>query len=194
MRCVGVLLFCPIYIPHLLCCYLQPGGGKIWEDVKIMTSKVSIKLPPVLLLLYLLHTSSYFRSLFYYRIGYVFSVLIGWYRPGNKYFILSKTMKMGGGCEAIHAYSTILNAESIGKNFSVRHCTTIGETYKGKPVIGNNVSLGVSVTIIGNVHIGNNVVVGAGSVVVKDVPDNCVVAGNPARVIRYIKSNADIRI
>lgn len=47
-------------------------------------------------------------------------------------------------------------------------------------------SLGVSVTIIGNVHIGNNVVVGAGSVVVKDVPDNCVVAGNPARIIKRI--------
>lgn len=101
---------------------------------------------------------------------------------------------MGGGCEALHAYSTILNAESIGENFSCRQCTTIGETYRGKPIIGNNVSLGVSVTIIGNVHIGNNVVVGAGSVVVKDVPDNCVVAGNPARVIRYIKNNADIRI
>ena len=34
------------------------------------------------------------------------------------------------------------------------------------------------------VHIGNQVVVGAGSVVTKDVPDNCIVAGNPARVLR----------
>ena len=37
-----------------------------------------------------------------------------------------------------------------------------------------------------NITIGNNVIVGAGSVVVKDIPDNCVVAGNPARVIRYV--------
>ena len=46
--------------------------------------------------------------------------------------------------------------------------------------------LGATVTIIGHVKIGNNVVVGAGSVVVKDVPDNCIVAGNPAKIIRYI--------
>lgn len=51
-------------------------------------------------------------------------------------------------------------------------------------VIGDNVTLGGNVTIIGPVHIGNNVIVGAGSVVVKDVPDNCIVAGNPARIIR----------
>lgn len=55
-----------------------------------------------------------------------------------------------------------------------------------RPIIGDNVSLGANVTIMGGVHIGNNVVVGAGSVVVKDVPDNCIVAGNPARIIRTL--------
>ena len=85
-----------------------------------------------------------------------------------------------------HPYATILNAESIGDNFSCIHCTTLGATPKGRPVLGDNVSLGANVTIIGPVHIGNNVVIGAGSVVVKDVPDNCVIAGNPAKIIRYI--------
>ena len=42
--------------------------------------------------------------------------------------------------------------------------------------------------IFGNVHIGDNVIVGAGSVVVKDVPDNCVVAGNPAKIIKIINN------
>lgn len=65
------------------------------------------------------------------------------------------------------------------------HCTTLGKKGDNRPVIGDNVSLGCNVTIIGGVHIGNNVTVGAGSVVVKDVPDNCIVAGNPAKVIRY---------
>ena len=82
-----------------------------------------------------------------------------------------------------HPYSTIINAESIGSNFSCIHCTTIG-AYKGRPVIGDNVSLGANVVIIGNIHIGNNVTIGAGSVVVKDLPDNCVAVGNPARIIK----------
>ncbi|MCH5465497.1 maltose acetyltransferase domain-containing protein [Levilactobacillus tujiorum] len=56
-----------------------------------------------------------------------------------------------------------------------------------KPItIGNDVWIGGNVTIIGGVHIGNNVVVGAGAVVVKDVPDNAVVAGVPAHVIKTL--------
>lgn len=56
-----------------------------------------------------------------------------------------------------------------------------------KPItIGNNVWIGGGVNVISGVNIGNNVVIGAGSVVTKDIPDNAVVVGNPARVIKYI--------
>lgn len=53
----------------------------------------------------------------------------------------------------------------------------------GKVTIGNNVFIGMNSVILKGVTIGNNVIVGAGSLVNKDIPDNCVVAGNPARVI-----------
>lgn len=53
------------------------------------------------------------------------------------------------------------------------------------PTIGNNVSIGVNVVIIGDVHIGNNVTIGAGTVITKDIPDNAVVVENPAKIIKY---------
>lgn len=49
--------------------------------------------------------------------------------------------------------------------------------------IGNNVFIGMKTTILKGVHVGNNVIIGANSLVNKNIPDNCVVAGNPARVI-----------
>ena len=56
-----------------------------------------------------------------------------------------------------------------------------------KPVtIGNDVWIGGDVTILPGVTIGNNVVVAAGAVVTKDVPDNCVVGGVPAKIIKKI--------
>ena len=59
-----------------------------------------------------------------------------------------------------------------------------------KPVtIGNDVWLGGNVTILPGVTIGNNVVVAAGAVVTKDVPDNCVVGGVPARFIKNIEDD-----
>ncbi|HOJ10484.1 MAG TPA: acyltransferase [Clostridiales bacterium] len=56
-----------------------------------------------------------------------------------------------------------------------------------KPItIGNNVYVGVNTTFLPGVNIGNNVIIGACSVVTKDIRDNSVAAGNPARVIKTI--------
>ena len=52
--------------------------------------------------------------------------------------------------------------------------------------IGSNVHIGTQAMILPNVTIGNNVIVGIRAVVTKDVPDNCIVAGMPARIIETI--------
>lgn len=59
----------------------------------------------------------------------------------------------------------------------------LGKTRAANVVIGNNVFIGASTTILPGVHVGNRVIIGAGSIVTKDIPDNSVAVGNPARVI-----------
>jgi acetyltransferase-like isoleucine patch superfamily enzyme len=57
-----------------------------------------------------------------------------------------------------------------------------------RTVIKNGASIGTGATILANVTIGENAIVGAGSVVTKNVPANCIVGGNPAKVFRKIES------
>lgn len=180
LRLCNSLLFGWLYIPHLI---LGGGNALIMSDISRIEYQIGVKLPILMQLLYHLHTNRYYRTLFYHRLGPIKSACIQWYRPGDRYFSISATTKIGDSMWIAHPYATIINAESIGTNFSCIHCTTIGD-HNGRATIGDNVSLGANVTIIGNIRIGNNVTIGAGSVVVKDIPDNCVAVGNPARVIK----------
>jgi acetyltransferase-like isoleucine patch superfamily enzyme len=62
-----------------------------------------------------------------------------------------------------------------------------------KTVIKKGASIGSGSTILSNLSIGENAIVGAGSVVTKDVPANSIVAGNPARVFRYIDQTLEVK-
>ena len=56
-----------------------------------------------------------------------------------------------------------------------------------KPIkVGNNVWIGGNVCVMPGVTIGSNVVIGAGSVVTKDIPDNCAAYGNPCKVAKSL--------
>ena len=59
-------------------------------------------------------------------------------------------------------------------------------------VVKKGASIGSGATILSNTTVGENAIVGAGSVVTKDVPANSVVAGNPAKVLRYIEQNIEV--
>ena len=63
------------------------------------------------------------------------------------------------------------------------------EDWKVEPtVVKAGASIGTGATILANISIGENAMVGAGSVVTKDVPANAIIAGNPAKVMRYLNS------
>lgn len=97
------------------------------------------------------------------------------------------TPSLGGGLIMPHWGRIILNAESIGDDLYALHNVTVGNDYvTGRPVLGNDVFLGVGSCVLGSVTIGDHVVVAAGSVVLDDVRPCTVVAGNPARVVRDI--------
>lgn len=190
-RFIGSLLFCIkafLFIPHYLLYSFSKSKILIDEDVKAMSKCLGYSATGGnRQLLYLLIKDKYFRKMFYTRIG-VLSHLVSWYSPGSSTFFPCKNI--GGGFYMAHPYATAINAKRVGRNFSCRQCTTIGNKKDGDndnlPVIGDNVTIGANVVIIGGITIGDNVVVGAGSVVVKDVPENCIVAGNPAKIIKFI--------
>ena len=99
-------------------------------------------------------------------------------------------LKIGDYCK-ITAGTTILCHDYSRSVIRRAYGDVIGEAKE--TIIGDNVFIGVNSTILMGTHIGSNVIVGAGSVVSGTFPDNCVIAGNPAKVIRSLDEHYAIR-
>lgn len=123
----------------------------------------------------------------------IFILYLVWYNITIEWFLgieLPRKLTAGKGLIIYHGQALVVNQNVVlGENCVLRNSVTIGHkkladgSFTGCPRIGNNVDIGANVCIIGDVVIGNNVVIGAGSVVTKSFPDNCIVVGNPARIL-----------
>lgn len=178
------------YFPLILKYKKSDNKYLIDADVVRWCEELKVQETGIYRLVYLLAFRAQFRNLFFYRIkthSNFFKLICP---PDNSVGIADDCRNIvGGGLYFEHAFSTIIEVNAIGKGCLIRQLTTFGVKRKNRhierPTIGNNVDFGVNVTCIGNIHIGDNAIIGAGAVVVKDVPANAIVAGNPAKVIKY---------
>lgn len=111
-----------------------------------------------------------------------------WHRLSLKYNIVLPPNVIGYGFKVAHVTGggIIVNCKSIGNYCSANAGVVVGNNggQDKTAIIGDHVSMTVGCKVIGKVVIGNNVIVAPNSVVVKDVPDNCVVSGVPAKIIK----------
>ncbi|HHD9900022.1 TPA: serine O-acetyltransferase, partial [Klebsiella pneumoniae] len=101
---------------------------------------------------------------------------------GIKYLFLKKTL-------IPHPVGIVIGKNVVlGNRCTIYQNVTIGVRNNNEdkyPVLGDNVIVYANACIIGDVRIGNNVIIGSGSLVNKDIPDNAIVKGSPAVVIRF---------
>lgn len=142
------------------------------------------------------HLASVHRKRHWFANLYAIPVIL-WHRFLTEWLFgmeLPAATEIGKGLIIDHGYALVINKHSvIGEYCRLRHGVTIGckvnadGTQGPSPRIGDRVEIGAGAIILGSISVGDDAIVGAGAVVVKDVPSRAIVAGNPARVIRFLE-------
>ncbi len=109
---------------------------------------------------------------------------------------INRRAQIGPGLILTHRHGILIGPVVIGRNCAIHQNVTIGERMaagdKGVPTIGNDVWIGPGAVITGAITVGDGVTISAGTVLSKDVPAGCLVAGNPARVVLREYDNSEM--
>lgn len=113
-------------------------------------------------------------------------------RLGGKYNIRIKPNTCGYGLRIPHLAGgggVLLNIEKAGNYCGFQSGVLLGnkDNQLDRPIIGSNVAFGPGAKCFGRIKIGDNVFVAANAVVTHDVPDNCIVGGIPAHIIKRLE-------
>lgn len=179
------IIYTFILFPLWLIIKLDKRSQIIIEDLIIWGDRIYYpqKLSNYQLFIRIFTNEKPYRNILYFRLGPK-SQLFSWIlRPLNSLYTAMPSENVGSGLFICHGFSTIFGAKSIGKNCSIYQQVTIGWTYDS-PTIGDNVCIFAGAIVLGGITIGDNSEIGAGAVVTKNVPANCSVAGNPARIVK----------
>lgn len=126
-----------------------------------------------------------YRSLLHYRFnrGGLCKIILKFLFPGMETLYIT-TPQIGPRLYIQHGFATMISAKSIGSDCWINQQVTIGYTFAHEPpVIGNGVRISAGAKVVGNITVGDNVIVAANAAVVKDVSENSIVGGVPAKVI-----------
>lgn len=145
-----------------------------------------------------LFKNSYFRFQVYLRMAksdvYALSFIFRFLKAklGKKVNIqLNHNVAIGYGLYIPHGNVVINSQASIGNNCSFLQFVSVGAIHYGKSAdIGDNVYIGPSSCLVGAIKVGSNSVLGAGTVAAKDIENNSVVVGAPAKVIKKVEDIA----
>lgn len=152
------------------------------------------KRPSFLEFCYLMTFYTMFRNVFYARVGnrnHFYAKFLAVFAHPQPLLDISETAEIGGGLIVQHGYGTIIDPKKMGENCWVNQGVTIGYTNDtDAPIIGENVTIYAGVKVVGNVTIGDNSIIGANAVVVKDVEENSIMGGVPARLIKNNNRNS----
>jgi len=180
-------LHLPLEFPFLLTTEKDSilGDVKRWADL-LQYGPAS----PLAHRLRLLSQLPEFRTLYYFRLskGNLAARIPLWllkrFYPGCPTLFIDPSCNIGTGLFLQHAFSTIIMAD-IGDNCWINQQVTIGHRDRtGRPKLENGVRVTAGAKVIGTVTLGDQVTVVADAVVVKDVPERCVVVGAPAYIVR----------